>query len=81
MLIIAITLHEPVFLNLLRSPGIDSQPVGIDFLSPYRFTNTGSEFTYGTCRGLDLNTVRSHANFFAVRKQSLQNSELLLLQR
>jgi hypothetical protein len=29
---------EPVFLNLLRGPGIDSQPSGIDFWAP----NTGS---------------------------------------
>jgi hypothetical protein len=25
---------EPEFVNLLRSPGIDSQPGGIDFLAP-----------------------------------------------
>jgi hypothetical protein len=39
---------EPVFVDLLRSPGIDSQPGGIDSLDSIlgilkRFTNSGSE--------------------------------------
>ncbi len=34
---------EPVFVNLLRSAGIDSQPGGTEFWAPYTFTNTGSE--------------------------------------
>jgi hypothetical protein len=34
---------EPVFVNLLRSPGIYSQPDGIDSWTPKTFTNTGSE--------------------------------------
>jgi hypothetical protein len=33
---------EPQFENLLRSPGIDSQPGGIDSCAPQAFTNTGS---------------------------------------
>jgi hypothetical protein len=37
---------EPVFVNLLRSPDIDSQPgnrfLGIDSWAPYTFTNSGS---------------------------------------
>ncbi len=38
---------EPEFLNLLRSPGIDSQPGGIDSLLPSTFTNSGSEYVTG----------------------------------
>ncbi len=33
---------EPVFGNLLRSPGIDSQPGGIDSWAPTTLTNIGS---------------------------------------
>jgi hypothetical protein len=34
---------EPVFLNLLRSSGIDSQPDGIDYSwAPETFTNSGA---------------------------------------
>ncbi len=29
---------EPVFVNLLRSPGIDSKSGGIDFWTPYTVT-------------------------------------------
>jgi hypothetical protein len=36
-------LPEPEFVNLLRSPGIDSQPGGIDSWAPETYTNTGSE--------------------------------------
>jgi hypothetical protein len=31
---------EPEFVNLLRTPGIDSQPGGLQ--APYTFTNMGS---------------------------------------
>jgi hypothetical protein len=33
---------EPIFVNLLRSLGIYSQPGGIDSWSPYTFKNTDS---------------------------------------
>jgi hypothetical protein len=32
---------EPVFVNLLSSPGIDSQPGGIDFWGSLNFKNAG----------------------------------------
>jgi hypothetical protein len=34
-------LTEPELVNLLRSPGIDSQPGGIDSWAPKTFTNNG----------------------------------------
>ncbi len=37
-----IKVRGPVFANLLRSPGIDSQTGGIDSWAPLTFTNTGS---------------------------------------
>ncbi len=41
-------MSEPEFVNLLRSPGIDSQSGGIDFCNRFlgflTFTNTGSAF-------------------------------------
>jgi hypothetical protein len=33
---------EPVFVNLLGSPGIDYQPGGIDSWAPEAFTYTGN---------------------------------------
>ncbi len=40
---------EPVFVNLLRSPGIDSQPGGIDSSSGNRFLGS-LNIKYGLCR-------------------------------
>jgi hypothetical protein len=36
-------LPEPEFVNLLRSPEIDSQPGGIDSWTPETYTKTGSD--------------------------------------
>ena len=37
---------EPEFVNLLSSPGIDSQPSEIDSWAPEMFTNSGSGIVY-----------------------------------
>jgi hypothetical protein len=38
---------ELVFVNLLRSPGIDYQLGGIDYRAPLTFPNTGSDLEPG----------------------------------